>query len=196
MINCSIGKESSILVLHIISIYFTPWINNESISNLFLIKFRLRWAMIILFRILMCFFLTSTCHHRVVQQTESDLILESNTSWTEFLTLELGKNFFLFFESRSYQNFRNLEIRILAKLMHPVLFIYKPYSFSCNSSLFWWWMQYQLVELRKLINLLLLMSDSALFTRKADNEIIIFAVGVVFCIKRWSFPSFRHFIWS
>ena len=45
-------------------------------------------------------------------------------------------------------------------------------------------MQYQLVEFRKLINLLLLMSDSALFTRKTDNEIIIFAVGVTFCIKR------------
>ena len=42
---------------------------------------------------------------------KSDLKLESDTSWSEFLTLGAGEYFFLLFlESRLYQNFRIPEI--------------------------------------------------------------------------------------
>ena len=78
--------------------------------------------------------------------TESDLKLKSNTIWTEFLTVRAGENFFLLFlESRSYQNFCVPEIRFLAKLMDPVLFIDRRYSLGVISECFrdecnptWW----------------------------------------------------------
>ena len=140
----------------------------------------LRCAKIILFGFLMRIFLNfnmSSSGCPTDDFTESDLKLESNSSWSEFLTLGAGQNLFLLFlDSRSYQNFprsyhslqlnysnslnfRIPEIRFSAKLMNPVLFICRPYSFRCDSSMFSWWMQSQSVEFSKLMNFLLLMSE-------------------------------------
>ena len=58
-----------------------------------------------------------------------------------------GEHFlFLLLESRSYQNSPIPEIRFFAKLMDPPLFICRPYSFTCDSSLISWQMQSQSVE--------------------------------------------------
>ena len=100
----------------------------------------LRCAMIILFGFLLRSFLNpsmSSSGCPTDDFTKSNLKLESNSSLSEFLTLGAGENFFLLFlESRSYQNFRIPEIRFLAKLMDPVLFMCRPYSFRCDSSMF------------------------------------------------------------
>ena len=149
----------------------------------------LRYAITILLGFLTWIFLMSSsgCPTDDLLGTEPDLKLESNSSWSEFLTLGAGENFFLLFlESRSYQNFRIPEIRFLAKLMDPVLFICRPYSFRCDSSIFSWWMQSRSVEFSKLINFLLLISELALSTRISGDEIIVFAGGTIFCIKRRS----------
>ena len=45
-------------------------------------------------------------------------------------------------------------------------------------------MQSQSVGFSKLINLLLLLSEFASWTRKSGDDIIIFADGINFCIKR------------
>ena len=155
----------------------------------------LRWAMIILFGFLMRSFLNlnmSSSGCSTDNFTESDLILETNSSWTGFLALGAGENLFFFLESRSYQNFRIPEIRFVAKLMYLVLFICRPYSFRCVSSMFLWWMQSQSVKFRKSINFLLLMSEFALSTRKTGDKMIIFADGTIFCIKRRSFFMFLN----
>ena len=83
MINCSVGEESSTLVSLIFSISVTPLNDNESISNLFLIEFMLRSAIIILFGFLMQGFLNlnmSSPGCSTDNFTESDLKLESNSS--------------------------------------------------------------------------------------------------------------------
>ena len=122
----------------------------------------LRCATNILFGLLMRIFLDfnmSSSGCPTDDFTEFNLKLESNFSWSEILTLGRGENLFLLFlESRSCQNFRIPE-RFLAKLTDPVLFICRPYSFRCDSSMFSWWMQSQSVEFSKLINFLLLISE-------------------------------------
>ena len=70
--------------------------------------------------------------------------------------------------------------------MVPALFICRPYSFRCDSWMFLWWMQPQSVEVSKLINSLLLISEFALSACITGDEINTFADGIIFCIKRRS----------